>query len=128
MFSAKVLGEGIAIEPAEGRLYAPCDGRIDMVFDTKHAVNIVSSDGCEVLLHIGIDTVKLGGKYFESHVEAGQQVRRGDLLVTFDMEKIRRAGYKLTTPMIVGNTEDYGSVTAAASGEVRAGEEAIRIN
>ena len=77
-----------------------------MVFDTKHAVNIVSSDGCEVLLHIGIDTVKLGGKYFESHVEAGQQVRRGDLLVTFDMEKIRRAGYKLTTPMIVGNTED----------------------
>ena len=128
VFSAKVLGEGIAIEPAEGRLYAPCDGRVDMVFDTKHAVNIVSSDGCEVLLHIGIDTVKLGGKYFESHVEAGQQVRRGDLLVTFDMEKIRRAGYKLTTPMIVGNTEDYGSVTAAASGEVRAGEEAIRIN
>ena len=128
VFSAKVLGEGIAIEPAEGRLYAPCDGRVDMVFDTKHAVNIVSSDGCEVLLHIGIDTVKLGGKYFESHVEAGQQVRRGDLLVTFDMEKIRRAGYKLTTPMIVGNTEDYGSVKAAASGEVRAGEEAIRIN
>ena len=128
VFSAKVLGEGIAIEPAEGRLYAPCDGRVDMVFDTKHAVNIVSSDGCEVLLHIGIDTVKLGGKYFESHVEAGQQVRRGDLLVTFDMEKIRRAGYKLTTPMIVGNTEDYGSVTAAASGEIRAGEEAIRIN
>ena len=128
VFSAKVLGEGIAIEPAEGRLYAPCDGRVDMVFDTKHAVNIVSSDGCEVLLHIGIDTVKLGGKYFESHVEAGQQVRRGDLLVTFDMEKIRRAGYKLTTPMIVGNTEDYGSVKATASGEVRAGEEAIRIN
>lgn len=128
VFSAKVLGEGIAIEPAEGRLYAPCDGRVDMVFDTKHAVNIVSSDGCEVLLHIGIDTVKLGGKYFESHVEAGQQVRRGDLLVTFDMEKIRRAGYKLTTPMIVGNTEDYGSVKSAASGEVRAGEEAIRIN
>ena len=128
VFSAKVLGEGIAIEPAEGRLYAPCDGRVDMVFDTKHAVNIVSSGGCEVLLHIGIATEKLGGKYFESHVEAGQQVRRGDLLVTFDMEKIRRAGYKLTTPMIVGNTEDYGSVTAAASGEVRAGEEAIRIN
>ena len=63
VFSAKVLGEGIAIEPAEGRLYAPCDGRVDMVFDTKHAVNIVSSDGCEVLLHIGIDTVKLGGKW-----------------------------------------------------------------
>lgn len=61
VFSAKVLGEGIAIEPAEGRLYAPCDGRVDTVFDTKHAVNIISSDGCEVLLHIGIDTVKLGG-------------------------------------------------------------------
>ena len=77
MFSAKVLGEGIAMSLRRGGCTRSCDGRVDMVFDTKHAVNIVSSDGCEVLLHIGIDTVKLGGNRFESHVEAGQQVRRG---------------------------------------------------
>ena len=74
MFSQKILGDGIAIRPAEGKLYAPCDGTIDTVFDTKHAVNMVSDDGVEILLHIGIDTVKLGGQYFEAHVSDGQEV------------------------------------------------------
>ncbi|MGN0583949.1 MAG: glucose PTS transporter subunit IIA, partial [Ruminococcus sp.] len=73
-FSSKVLGEGVAIEPEEGKLYAPCDGKVDMVFDTRHAVNLVSEDGCEILLHIGIDTVKLNGKFFESHVSDGQEI------------------------------------------------------
>ncbi len=126
-FSTKVLGEGAAVEPSEGRLCAPCDGRIDMVFATKHAVNMVSPEGCEILLHVGIDTVKLGGKYFEAHVRDGQEVRRGDLLITFDIEKIRAAGYKTVTPMVVCNTEDYGSVRAVSSGEIAAGEKIIEI-
>lgn len=127
-FSSGALGGGAAIEPSEGKLYAPCDGTVDMVFDTKHAVNIISDDGCEILLHIGIDTVKLGGKYFESHVTAGQEIRRGDLLISFDIDGIRNSGYRATTPMIVCNTEDYYSVQTVASGGVTVGELLIKIN
>lgn len=127
VFSQKILGEGIAVEPSEGRLYSPCDGTIDSVFDTKHAVNILSDDGVEVLLHIGIDTVKLGGRFFESHVRDGQKVRKGDLLITFDADKIREAGFKLTTPMIVGNSDDYSSFDIAANGIVSAGDKLLEI-
>lgn len=126
-FSSKVLGDGIAVEPAEGKLYAPCDGKVDMVFDTKHAINLVSSDGCEILLHIGIDTVKLNGEFFEAHVSDGQEIHRGDLLITFDIDGIRNAGYKTTTPMIICNTDDYSEVSAAASGSISAGEKIINI-
>ena len=127
-FSSKVLGEGAAVEPSEGRLYAPCDGRVEMVFDTKHAVNIVSAEGCEILLHIGIDTVKLGGKYFEAHVSDGQEVHRGDLLISFDMDKIREAGYQLTTPMIICNTDEYSKVEAVPTDRIAAGDTLIRVN
>ncbi len=127
-FASKVLGEGVAIEPSEGKLYSPCDGKIDMVFDTKHAVNIVSKEGCEVLLHIGIDTVKLGGEFFESHVSDGQEVHKGDLLISFDIAGIKKAGYKVTTPMIVCNTDDYNSVETVASGNISAGTKIIKIN
>lgn len=127
-FSQKVLGEGIAVEPSEGRLYAPCDGKIEMVFDTRHAVSMVSDDGAEILLHIGIDTVKLGGKFFEAHVSDGQSVRRGDLLVTFDIDGIRQAGYSTVTPMIVCSTESHDSVIPAAAGEVTPDDIAITIN
>ncbi|MGN1086742.1 MAG: glucose PTS transporter subunit IIA, partial [Porcipelethomonas sp.] len=126
-FSSKVLGDGIAVEPAEGKLYAPCDGKVDMVFDTKHAINLVSSEGCEILLHIGIDTVKLNGEFFEAHVSDGQEIHRGDLLITFDIDGIRNAGYKTTTPMIICNTDDYSEVSAAASGSISAGEKIINI-
>ena len=127
-FSQKVLGEGIAVEPSEGRLYAPCDGKIEMVFDTRHAVSMVSDDGAEILLHIGIDTVKLGGKFFEAHVSDGQSVRRGDLLITFDIDGIRQAGYSTVTPMIVCSTESHDSVIPAAAGEVTPDDIAIKIN
>lgn len=126
-FSAKVLGEGVAVEPSEGKLYAPCDGKVEMVFDTKHAVSLVSASGCEILLHIGIDTVKLNGKYFTAHVSGGQEVRKGDLLISFDMKGIQSAGYKTTTPMIVCNTEHYASVKATASGHVSAGQKVLEV-
>lgn len=128
VFSGKVLGEGIAVEPIEGKLYAPCDGKIESVFDTGHAVNIISDNGCEILLHIGIDTVKLNGKFFESHINDGQTIKKGDLLISFDIEEIKKAGYKTTTPMIVCNTDDYESIKTVASGKISAGSEIIKIN
>ncbi|MBQ8547850.1 MAG: PTS transporter subunit EIIC [Lachnospiraceae bacterium] len=126
-FSSKVLGEGIAIEPSEGKLYAPCNGKVDMVFDTKHAINLVSEEGCEILLHIGIDTVKLGGKFFETHVSDGQEIHKGDLLISFDTEGIRNAGFKTTTPMIICNTDDYSSVEAVGTGVIATGEKIIEM-
>ena len=126
-FASKVLGEGVAIEPTEGKLFAPCDGKVEMVFDTKHAINIVSEQGCEILLHIGIDTVKLGGKYFEAHVSDGQVIKTGDLLISFDIDAIRNEGYKITTPMIICNTDDYKLVEPVASGKVYAGAKVINI-
>ena len=126
-FSSKVLGEGVAVEPTEGKLFAPCDGKVEMVFDTKHAINIVSHSGCEILLHIGIDTVKLGGEFFESHVIDGQEISKGDLLISFDIEEIKKAGYKTTTPMIICNTDDYKSVNAVAKGSVSQKDKIIEI-
>lgn len=126
-FSQGILGEGIAVEPVEGRLYAPCSGKVDTVFDTKHAVNIVSDNGCEILLHIGLDTVKLEGKYFEAHVKDGQKIQKGDLLISFDIAKIRSAGYKITTPIVICNSDDFESIKSAAEGKIIVGEDLLII-
>ena len=126
-FASKVLGEGIAIEPSDGKLYAPCDGKVEMIFDTNHAINIVSREGCEILLHIGIDTVKLNGKYFKAHVSDGQEIKKGDLLISFDIEGIKDEGYKTITPMVICNTDDYSSVNPEVSGTISAGEKIIEI-
>ena len=126
-FSSKVLGEGVAIEPEEGKLYSPCDGKVDMVFDTGHAVSLVSENGCEILLHIGIDTVKLNGRFFETHVSDGQEIHKGDLLISFDLDEIRNAGYQTTTPMIICNTDDYETVEAVSAEHVTAGNKIIEI-
>lgn len=128
VFSQKILGDGIAIEPSEGKLYAPCNGTVDSIFDTMHAINLVSEDGAEVLLHIGIDTVKLEGKYFEAHVSDGQKISKGDLLISFDMEKIKEAGYKLTTPMIICNADDFGTLEALSDGKTTAGDKLLKLS
>ena len=117
-FASGAMGDGIAIEPTVGKLYAPADGVIETVFETKHAVGMTTDDGVELLLHIGIDTVKLGGKHFEAHVAPEQTVKKGDLLVSFDMAAIKAAGYPLTTPMIICNTDDYASINTLATGSV----------
>ena len=88
---------------------------------------MVSAGGAEVLMHVGIDTVKLGGKYFEVHVSDGQEVKKGDLLLTFDIEQIKAAGYKVTTPMMICNTDDYAAVEQLKEGETAAGENIIKI-
>lgn len=126
-FSQKVLGDGIAIEPTEGKLYSPCDGKVDMVFETKHAINLVSDDGCEILLHIGIDTVKLLGKHFKAHVSDGQRIRKGDLLITFNIKEIRRAGFKTVTPMIVCNSDEYEKFNTLLSGKVSVGDAVLEV-
>ncbi|MDD6762729.1 MAG: glucose PTS transporter subunit IIA [Clostridiales bacterium] len=127
VFSGKILGDGVAIEPSEGKLYAPCDCTIEGLFDTRHAINMTSDDGCEILLHIGIDTVKLGGKFFEAVVKDGQKVKKGDLLITFDIDGIRNAGYKVTTPMIICNSDDYSAIDTTASGNVKQGDNILKI-
>ncbi len=126
-FSNCILGDGVAVEPSEGKLYAPADGEVDNLFDTHHAIGLVTEDGVEILLHIGINTVELGGKHFEAHVEVGQKVKKGDLLISFDMEAIKAAGYLLTTPMIICNTEDYQSVAPVAEGEIQAGKDLLAV-
>ena len=126
-FAQKMLGDSVAIEPDEGRLYSPCEGTVQMIFDTKHAITLASDEGFEVILHIGIDTVKLGGKYFDVHVSDGQKVHKGDLLISFDLDAIRSEGYKTTTPLIICNTDDYSEVKAVSSGKISAGEPLVKI-
>lgn len=127
-FSQCLLGQGVAVEPSEGKLYSPVDGVVQTVFDTNHAVGILSDDGADILLHIGIDTVKLNGKYFTAKVKPDQKVKKGDLLVTFDMDAIKKAGYMCTTPMIICNTDDYSAVEPIKkSGTVKVGEKLLNV-
>ncbi|MEC5273193.1 PTS beta-glucoside transporter subunit IIBCA [Caldifermentibacillus hisashii] len=106
-FTSGIMGKGVAIKPSEGKLYAPCDGIVSAVFKTGHAIGITTEDDIEVLIHIGIDTVSLEGKYFHSSLERGQRIKQGDLLVEFDLEKIKEAGYDTTTMIIITNSNDY---------------------
>ena len=126
-FASGALGLGVAVEPTEGKLLAPADGTIDMVFDTRHAVGMTTAAGAELLMHIGIDTVKLGGQHFTAHVQPGQAVKKGELLVSFDMEAIRAAGFPLTTPMIVCNSDDYTAVEPLLGGAVQAGADLLKV-
>ena len=109
-FSQEVLGKGLAIIPSEGKVYAPFDGTVITLFPTKHAIGIVSDNGCEVLIHIGMNTVQLNGKYFTSHVQQGDKVKKGQLLVEFDIDHILQEGYNLETPVIITNTKDYSNI------------------
>lgn len=125
-FSQKILGDGIAVLPAEGKLFSPCDGRIEGVFDTAHAVNIISDKGAEILLHIGIDTVRLKGKYFKAEVTDGQRIKRGDLLISFDLDEIKKAGFDTTIPLLVCNSGSYAALSPLADGFIKPGTPILR--
>ena len=108
-FAEELLGKGIAIEPTEGKVYAPCDATVDMMFETGHAVSLVADCGAEVLIHVGLETVTLKGKHFTIHAANGDKVKKGDLLIEFDLEAIKAEGFNTITPMLVCNSGDYGT-------------------
>lgn len=126
-FASGALGDGIAIEPADGELVAPADGEISSTFETHHAVGMTTVDGAELLMHIGIDTVKLGGRHFTYLVNEGDKVKKGQPLIRFELEAIKAEGYPVTTPLIVCNTDDYAAVAAKASGTVKQGDALLEL-
>ena len=126
-FASGALGDGIAIEPIDGELVAPADGEISSPFETHHAVGMTTVDGAELLMHIGIDTVKLGGKHFTYLVNEGDKVKKGQPLIRFELEAIKAEGYPVTTPLIVCNTDDYAAVAAKASGTVKQGDALLEL-
>lgn len=126
-FSSGALGDGIAIEPSDGELVAPADGEVSSTFDTHHAVGLTTDDGAELLMHIGIDTVKLGGKHFTYLVKEGDKVKKGQPLIRFELDAIKAEGYPVTTPLIVCNTDEYASVTPKASGTVKQGDALLEL-
>ena len=126
-FASGALGDGIAIEPTDGELVAPADGEISSTFETHHAVGMTTVDGAELLMHIGIDTVKLGGKHFTYLVNEGDKVKKGQPLIRFELEAIKAEGYPVTTPLIVCNTDDYAAVAAKASGTVKQGDALLEL-
>lgn len=126
VFNKGMLGQGVAILPKEGKVFAPCDGVISTVPSTKHAVGIAGAANTEILIHVGMDTVKLEGKYFDCKVKAGDSIKKGDILLEFDMNAIQSAGYTLVTPMVICNSDDYNNINIIASGEIQAGTELIR--
>ena len=106
-FAEGMLGNGIAIEPTEGKVYAPCDATVDMMFTTGHAVSLVADCGAEILIHVGLETVGLEGKPFVVHVANGDKVKKGQLLIEVDLEAVKAAGLNTITPMLICNTDDY---------------------
>ena len=126
-FAEEMLGKGLAIKPVEGKVYAPFDGTVAMVFDTKHAVSVVSEKGAEVLIHVGLDTVMLKGEHYTAHVESGATVKKGDLLLEFDMEAIAAAGYDTITPVVICNSDDYKDVVRMTGKQVEPGDTVMEL-
>lgn len=127
VFSSEMMGKGIAIEPEEGKLYSPVNGKIASIFDTKHAIGIISDNGAEILIHVGIDTVQLGGKHFKSFVKVDDVIKIGDLLLEFDCEEIKKEGYDIITPIIVTNTDEYTDILPLEEGKVTVGEKILSL-
>ena len=127
VFAEGMLGQGFAVRPSDGNVISPVDGTVTTVFNTKHAICITSGGGAEVLVHMGIDTVKLAGKYYHVKVESGMKVRKGDRIAEFDLEKIKQEGFFVTTPVVVSNSEEYTSITIENTGELDAGTKVLTL-
>lgn len=124
-FSEKMMGEGLAIKPTEGKLLSPVDGEIIQVFPTKHAIGIRSATGAEILIHIGLETVSLDGEPFELHVSAADKVRAGQLLVSFNLEEIRNAAANTVTPIVLTNGDSIENLVKKDNCDVQAGKTEI---
>lgn len=127
-FADEILGKGMAIIPSKGRIVAPVDGTIGIMFDTKHAVSITSKEGTEILVHVGLDTVNLKGEFYTGYVQAEQEVKKGDLLIEFDIEKVKAAGYDVITPVIICNSPDYAEFEAIVGKDVAETEDVIKLS
>ena len=126
VFSQGIMGACCGIEPENGNIYAPADGTVSQLTDTLHAVGLTIGD-MEVLIHAGVDTVEMNGEGFTNAVREGQTVKKGDLLLTMDLEKVRAAGHPATVILAVTNSDDFAAVEAEASGKVRVGDSLLRI-
>ncbi len=126
-FSQEILGKGIAIIPARGRIVAPADGVLTVMFETRHAVSITTDRGAEVIVHVGLDTVNLKGEYYTSYKKQGDRVKAGELLLEFDIPAIREAGYDVITPVIVCNTPDYPDIVCHTGMQVKELEPIIEL-
>ena len=126
-FAQELLGPGIAIVPSNGTVVSPINGTIATVMDTKHAVCIQGEDGLELIVHAGLDTVELNGKYYQTYKEIGDQVKAGDVLLEFDLEEITKAGYDVTMPIVITNLGDYKITKCLTGQQVKAGEEVIQL-
>ena len=126
-FAQELLGPGIAIVPSNGTVVSPINGTIATVMDTKHAVCIQGEDGLELIVHAGLDTVELNGKYYQTYKEIGDQVKAGDVLLEFDLEEITKAGYDVTTPIVITNLVDYKITKCLTGQQVKAGKEVIQL-
>ena len=126
-FAEGMLGNGIAIEPSEGKVYAPCDATVDMMFTTGHAVSLVADCGAEILIHVGLETVSLEGKPFTVHVANGDKVKKGQLLIEFDVAAIAEEGYDTITPVVVCNSDDFKTFETETGKTVAEGDAVIRL-
>lgn len=126
-FAEEMLGKGIAIEPTEGKVYAPCNATVDMMFSTGHAVSLIADFGAEILIHVGLETVSLGGKHFTVHKAAGDKVNKGDLLIEFDVEAIKAEGLNTITPMVICNSGDYATFKANVGNAVTNNDVVIQL-
>lgn len=126
-FGQEILGKGMAIKPAVGRVVAPIDCEVGMVFDTKHALSLTTAGGAEILIHVGLDTVALKGQHFTAHVSAGDKVKKGDLLLEFDMEAIKEAGYDTIVPMVICNSDDFSSIETFVGKAVKTGDDVLKL-
>ena len=128
VFASAMMGKGCAVIPEEGKVYAPFDGKVVGLLDSHHAVGMESTDGVEILIHVGMDTVKLNGRCFTIHVEEGEQVEKGQLLLEFDILGIKEAGYEVTTPIVVTNSDEFNDVEMKAEGQVTVGVELLELS
>lgn len=127
-FAEEILGKGVAIIPAEGKICAPAEGELSMVFDTLHAFSMTTKEGVEILVHVGLETVSLKGKGFTAHKKAGDKVEKGDLILTADFDVIKGEGLDTIIPVIVCNTEEYKSVETLSGKDVNVGDDVLKIS
>lgn len=127
VFSQEMMGKGAAVIPTVGRVVAPCNGKIISVFKTLHAITIKADNGAEIIIHVGLETVALDGKHYKSHINDGQRIKKGDLLLTFDLDQIKADGYDVITPVIVTNSAEYQRVDKTQKSNVDEGDELINL-